>query len=184
MDTELFHSWLENGVNESIVEQRVKKPMLLLIDRAKCHISIQAGEFCKENNIILYTLYLNATHIIQPLDLVLMNTVKTNYWSEVRHLLKENPGALYDKYVFIQVFKEVWQKSAKVEYAIKGFKESGIYPINPDAIKKGKQSCTNEMSLYRPGSRAHLGPGNFLVLHCQICILLLLGTLLINFWSV
>ena len=138
MDTELFHSWLENGFKESIVERRVKKPVLLLIDGAKCHILIQAGEFCKENNIILYTLYPNATHLIQPLDLVLMNIVKTNYRSEVRHWLKENPGALYDKYVFIQVFKEVWQKSAKVEYAIKGFEESGIYPINPDAIKKGK----------------------------------------------
>ena len=142
MDTELFHSWLENGFKESIVERHVKKPVLLLINGAKCHISIQAGEFCKENNIILYTLYPNVTHLIQPLDLVLMNIVKTNYQSEVRHWLKENPGALYDKYVFIQVFKEVWQKSAKVEYTIKGFKESGIYPINPDAIKKGKLAPT------------------------------------------
>ena len=149
MDTELFHSWLENGFNESIVERRVKKPVLLLINGAKCHILIQAGEFCKENNIILYTLYPNVTHLIQPLDLVLMDIVKTNYRSEVRHWLKENPGALYDKYVFIQVFKEVWQKSAKVEYAIKGFKESGIYPINPDAIKKVNlplQRCINDQS--------------------------------------
>ena len=80
----------------------------------------------------------NATHLIQLLDLVLMNIVKTNYQSKVRHWLKKNPGALYDKYVFIHVFKEVWLKSARVEYVIKGFKESGIYPINPDAIKKGK----------------------------------------------
>ena len=64
---------------------------------------------------------------VQPrcLDLVLMNIVKTNYQSKVRHWLKENPGALYDKYVFIQVFKEVWQKSAKVEYAIKGLEDQG-----------------------------------------------------------
>ena len=135
---ELFNSWLENGFNESLIEQCVKKPVLLLIDRAKCHILIQAREFCKENKIILYTLYLNVTHLIQLLDLVLMNIVKTNYGSEVRHWLKENPGALYNKYVFIQVFKEVWLKSAKMEYAIKGFEESGIYPKNPDAIKKGK----------------------------------------------
>ena len=78
------------------------------------------------------------THHIQPLDLVLMNIVRTNYWNEVRHWLKENPGVLYDKYVFIQVFKEVWLKSAKVEYMIKGFEESGIYPINPKVITKGK----------------------------------------------
>ena len=67
-----------------------------------------------------------------------MNIVKMNYQSKVRHWLKENPGALYDKYVFIQDFKEVWLKPAKVEYAIKGFEELGIYPMNPEAIKIGK----------------------------------------------
>ena len=52
--------------------------------------------------------------------------------------MKENTGALYNKYVFIQVFKEVWLKSAKVEYIIKWFEESGIYLMNPEAIKKSK----------------------------------------------
>ena len=52
--------------------------------------------------------------------------------------MKENPRTLYDTYVFIQVFKEVWLKSVKVEHTIKGFEESGIYPMNPGAIKKGK----------------------------------------------
>ena len=135
---EPFHLWLENGFNKSLIKQHVRKPVLLLINGAKCHILIQAREFYRENNIILYTLYPNATHLIQPLDLVLMSIVKTNYRSEVRHWLKENPGVLYDKYLFIQVFKEVWLKSVKVEYMIKGFEESGIYPMNPDAIKKGK----------------------------------------------
>ena len=113
----------------------MKKPVLLLINGAKCHILIQAREFCKENNI-LYTLYLNVTHLVQPLDVVLMSIMKTYYQSKVRHWLKKNPGALYDKYVFIQVFKEVWLKSVKVEYAIKGFEELGIYLMNPEAIKK------------------------------------------------
>ena len=57
MDTELFHLWLENGFNESLIERCAKKPVLLFISEAKCHISIQAREFCEENNIILYTLY-------------------------------------------------------------------------------------------------------------------------------
>ena len=53
MDMVLFHSWVEKGFNESIIECHVKKLVLLLIDGAKCHISIQASEYCKENNIIL-----------------------------------------------------------------------------------------------------------------------------------
>ena len=53
MDTELFHSWLENGFNKSLIEQCVRKSILPLIDGVKCHILIQAREFRKENNIIL-----------------------------------------------------------------------------------------------------------------------------------
>ena len=67
MDMELFHSWLENAFNESLIKQHVKKPVLLLIDGPKCHILIQAGEFCKENNTIFYTLYPNATHLYSHL---------------------------------------------------------------------------------------------------------------------
>ena len=48
----------------------MRKPVLLLIDGMKCHILIQTRVFCKENNIILYTLYPNTTHLIQLLDRV------------------------------------------------------------------------------------------------------------------
>ena len=92
------------------------------------------------------------THLIQPLDLVPMNIyiVKTNYRSQIRNWLRDNPGALYDKYVFIQVFKQVWLKSAKVEYAVKGFEESGIYPMNPDAIKKGNLALVEVYKQHEP----------------------------------
>ena len=49
-----------------------------------------------------------------------------------------NPGEVYDKYVFVNIFKKVWEKSAKIEYAIKGFEEAGIFPFNPQNVKKGK----------------------------------------------
>ena len=127
MDTILFHSWLENGFNKSIIECHVKKLILLLIDEAKCHISIQTG-----------ALYPSVTHLIQLLDLVLINTVKTNYQSEVSNRLRNHPSEFYDKCIFVQVFKEVWLKLLKVKYPIKGFEESRIYLVNLDAIKKGK----------------------------------------------
>ena len=59
IDMELFHLWLENSFNKSLIEQCVRKPDLLQINGVKYHILIQAGEFCKENNIILHTLYPN-----------------------------------------------------------------------------------------------------------------------------
>ena len=49
-----------------------------------------------------------------------------------------NLGEVYDKYVFVNVFKKVWEKLAKIEYVIKGFEEAGVFPLNPQNVKKGK----------------------------------------------
>ena len=77
-------------------------------------------------------------HLIQPLDLIVMNVVKNNYWEEVRQWLMANLGEVYNKYVFVNVSKKVWEKSTKIEHAIKGFEEAGIFPSNPQNAKKGK----------------------------------------------
>ena len=138
MDSDLFMSWLENGFMKGIKERGVMLPVLLLIDGAKSHLSIQASEFCHKNDIILYVLFPNATYLIQPMDLVLMNSIKTVYKEEVRILLQKNPGVLFDKYLFIQVFAVVWQWGTQEEISIKGFEKSGIFPWNPQKIKDGK----------------------------------------------
>ena len=68
MDGCLFSSWIEHGFHTSMEEQKVQKPFILFINGARSHISIKTAEYC-EANIILYTLFLNATHLIQPLNL-------------------------------------------------------------------------------------------------------------------
>ena len=79
MDTDLFEMWLEESFIPKIDRAHILKPILLIIDGAKCHISLPISELCDENNIIPYTLLPNATHLIQPLNLLLMGSIKTNY---------------------------------------------------------------------------------------------------------
>ena len=64
MGSTSFRSWLEFGFNESINECKVNKPVILLKDGARCHISIEISEYCDQNEIIFYVLYPNATHVI------------------------------------------------------------------------------------------------------------------------
>ena len=71
METRLFFEYLQNGFEPALTRRNVRRPMLLLVDGARCHLSIQASEFCEENGIYMYTLFPNATHIIQPLILYL-----------------------------------------------------------------------------------------------------------------
>ena len=103
MDADLFQKWLEESFNPEVEKALIPKPVLLMIDGAKCHISLPISKLCDKHNIILYTLLPNATRLIQPLDLSLMGSIKTHYWECVRKWLQYNPGAVYDKNAFIEV---------------------------------------------------------------------------------
>ena len=104
MDTHLFQEYLENGFNKALADRHVQRPVLLLIDGARCHLSIKASKYCDQNGIYLYTLYPNATHLLQPLDLSLMGSLKMNYRSEMKKWYTKYIGAIFNKYEFIEVF--------------------------------------------------------------------------------
>ena len=67
-----------------------------------------------------------------------MGIIKTAYKEEVQQWLIANLGEVFDKYIFIEVFVKVWDRAVKVEHAIRGFKLSGIYLLNPAKVKMGK----------------------------------------------
>ena len=138
MDVDLFKKWLEESFKPKIDRACIQKPILLVINGAKCHISLPISELCDENNIILYMLLPNATHLIQPLDLSLMGSIKTDFQECVCKWLQSNPGGIYDKNAFIEVFAEVHNKAATVENAVSGFCHAGIFPWDPTKVDDKK----------------------------------------------
>ena len=104
----------------------------------KVHLSIEASEFSTRNDIILYTLYPNATHLIQPLDLVLIGSMKNIYKEEMCKWLMHHIGETFNKYRFVEVFPETYQWCCTVINAVQGFKKARIIPWNPDKVKMGK----------------------------------------------
>ena len=69
---------------------------------------MKASDFCVKSDIILYCLYANATHLIQPLDLAFFGSVK-HYWAEaVDQYQYHHPGNVVTKASFTKVFKEAY----------------------------------------------------------------------------
>ena len=130
--------WLWNVFEPTISRLSLRRPVLLVIDGAKVHLSIYASEFCDKHNIILYTLYPNSTHLLQPLDLSLMGSVKVHYKNAVQEWIQAHPFEAYDKLSFPKTFKVTWNKAATVENAAKGFKVVGLYPFNPASLDQWK----------------------------------------------
>ena len=130
----------------------LRRPVLLVIDGAKVHLLIYASEFCDKHNIILYTLYPNSTHLLQPLDLSLMGLAKVQYKNTVQEWIQAHPFEAYDKFSFRETFKVTWNKAATVENAAKGFKVVGLYPFNPASLDQRK--------LYAAELTANLDPSS------------------------
>ena len=138
MDADLFKKWLEESCIPKIDKACIPKPVLLIIDGAKCHICLPISELCNENNIILYMLLPNATYLIQPLDLSLMGSIKTNYQECIHKWLQNNLGGIYDKNAFIKVFAKVYKKAANIENAVSSFHHAGIFLWDPTKVDDKK----------------------------------------------
>ena len=130
MDQNLFLQWLRSVFEPTITAMRLTRPVLLIIDGARVHLSMWISEFCDEHNIILYVLHPNSTHLTQPLNLSLMGSVKVHYKESVRRWIADNPFTTYDKFAFPKAFADMWKRAATVENAAKGFRVAGIYPFN------------------------------------------------------
>ena len=87
----------------------IKRPVLLIIDGTRVHLSLWISEFCDNKNIILYVLYPNSTHLTQPLDLSLMGSVKVHHKEAVCKWIAEYPFEVYDKFAFPATFTMMWK---------------------------------------------------------------------------
>ena len=67
-----------------------------------------------------------------------MGSVKVHYKEAVCRWIADHPFELYDKFAFPEAFVNMWRCAATVANAVKGFKVTGIYPFNPEAVNQWK----------------------------------------------
>ncbi|XP_053392074.1 uncharacterized protein LOC128554789 [Mercenaria mercenaria] len=133
MDSELFVSFLKH-FNDFVVDISIPKPVMFLVDGHSTHMSLAAAHFCFTNDIILYCLLENATHVLQLCDVGFFSPMKAAWKKEVNNWQLENLGQALTKKQFPGVFKNAWLKVAKLENAVHGFQKCGLFPLNPRNI--------------------------------------------------
>ncbi|XP_049786324.1 uncharacterized protein LOC126188757 [Schistocerca cancellata] len=62
----LYFEYIANIFLPWLKKERVKFPVILLVDGHKSHTSYKVAKFCADNRIIQFALYPNATHVLQP----------------------------------------------------------------------------------------------------------------------
>jgi Skp family chaperone for outer membrane proteins len=137
------------GVLEHLVAHAsTARPLLLVIDGAKTHVSATALDYAIANNIHIVCLPAHSSHIVQVADLGLFGPLK-HYWKKGCEALKiqrqrDNvPQKSLTRLDIVPVFMEAWYKAMTKENIKSAFMKSGIYPF--DRTTYLKNSKTGEL---------------------------------------
>ena len=142
IDRELFFVWFRKLFLNYAPACR---PLLLLVDGHSSHYCPEAIRYAAEQQIIIFTFPPNTTHLTQPLDKGMFGPLKIAWREAVHNYLIKNPGKVISKYNFSSIFSEAWIQSMTPKNVLAGFRTTGVYPLNRDAIKLPGDDVTSNL---------------------------------------
>ena len=132
IDQKLFDLWFRKHFLRYAPTDR---PLLLLLDGHSSHYCPDTIKLAAEEGVVVFTIPPHSSHITQPLDKGLYGPLKVA-WKQICHdYLIANPGMSIGKHNFSSLLSKAWLQSMSPKNAIAGFKTTGVYPPNRNAIK-------------------------------------------------
>ena len=132
IDQELFNLWFSK---QFLCYAPPVCPLLLLMDGHSSHFCPATIRYAAEEQVIVFSLPPNTTHLTQPLDKGIFGPLKVA-WRQVCHqFLVKNPGAQVNKLNFSCLFSEAWVQALTPKNILSRFHTTGVYPPDRNAIK-------------------------------------------------
>lgn len=136
MTQESFFEYVANIFHPWLVNNNVKMPIILFVDGHTSHLTLQLSKFCKENGIILVSLFPNSTHILQPLDVAVFHSLKAIWKKKTQNWRIEHRDEKFGREHFAQLLKTALEDLETLPKSIEsGFKTCGLCPFGPENIK-------------------------------------------------
>ncbi|RUS90856.1 hypothetical protein EGW08_001363 [Elysia chlorotica] len=144
MTATIFYEWLRDVFIPAT--QKIKKPVLLLVDGHTSHTSLETALICEQNGIILYCIPAHTSYLIEPLDQDFFRIIK-QAWSKTikQHLFQTGNSVNLES--FASLLRSVWDSCCNREVASKSFKRAGLLPYNPDRVLASKRFVSSSVDL-------------------------------------
>ena len=125
---------------------------LLVLDGHSTHTyNVEFLTLMRDNNVEVICLPPHATHALQPADKALFASMKSKWEEAGRRFVRESGGRRLDKREFFAVFTPVWKEATTVEVCQNGFRATGLFPCNRDAIPDNLFSPSLTTDREQPG---------------------------------
>ena len=131
IDQELFDMWFSNHFLRYAPGAR---PLLLLLDGHSSHYCPETIRLAAAEQVIMFALPPNTTHLTQPLDKGCFGPLKVAWREECQKYANKNPGKVASRFSFSKIFSQAWMKAMSMRNVMSGFKTTGVYPVNRNAV--------------------------------------------------
>ena len=127
IDKDLYLKWFIELLLKQIPQER---PVLLLVDRHKAHVTQEVIEAATRNRVSIFSLTAHSSHLLQPLDLSLFGPLKRG-WVKACAAFSHLTSTVVNQRNFEKIFNVAWHSSTTPEVIRGGFKRAGIFPYDP-----------------------------------------------------
>ncbi|XP_045767620.1 MFS-type transporter clz9-like [Maniola jurtina] len=131
MTNELFKEFLKH-----LARYKSAGKCLLIFNGAACHLDLSTVEVADSLDISLYCLPSNTTHELQPLRKAVYRSFEHHWDAEVLSFIEQNPDEELTKARFNTILSNVWSKCMTHNNITSGFKATGLFPLNSQAISE------------------------------------------------
>lgn len=131
INSEIFLYWLR----EHFIPRKPAGKTLLIMDGHSSYCSdVEMLELANQNDIVLLCLPSHCTQALQPLDKFFFGPLKIYWNQEAKTWMLNNLSRNFSRYQVGKILGKAWMRAATAANAISGFKGTGIYPLDENAI--------------------------------------------------
>lgn len=105
------------------------------MDNHETHVSLEAIQLCKGNNVVLLTIPPHTSHRLQPLDKGIYGPLKRYYNDACSAWLVNHPGQRLSIHHIAYLVGQAYPLAFSPTNILSEFKATGIYPFNKNVYK-------------------------------------------------
>ena len=110
------------------------------MDGHKSHFCPDMIKTAAKEGVILFALPPHTTHLCQPLAKGSFAPLKVEWQKAVQRFISEQRGREVTIYDFNTVFKDAWYNALTANNILAGFRITGVFPFNRNAVKQDHPS--------------------------------------------
>lgn len=149
--------WLKRVFDPQTRDQANKKPRVLICDGFGTHETLEALEFCFENNIILCRLPSHTSHKLQPCDVGVFAPLKAAYRDEADRMLRGGANTI-GKQHFTSLYSPARERAFTERNITAAWAACGLFPFNPERVLRVTPKPPTQASSLRADGTKRLSP--------------------------